>query len=152
MAGNGRRAKGLASSTPVLRAPEGPLGPELPDGPSVLPRGREWKPIVVKWYEDFRRSPQASLVRSDAMWMAVQVGFVELDEMLTTGRFGSLGPEVRQLFSQFGWSPASLRAMKFDIPDADDHAAGVGSADGLDGVSVDFEEYRRRRRAVGFGS
>lgn len=119
-------------------------GPDLPE--NVLSKNRSWHPQVLKWYDEFRQSPQASLIRSDPMWMALQVAFIELDEMIHTGRYGSMGPEVRQMFAQFGWTPASLRAMRFDVPEADDLAA---SENGKTPNVSEFEEFRRRMGAVG---
>ena len=63
------------------------------------------------------------------MWMSLQLAFVQINEMLLTGRFATMSPEVRQLMGQFGWTPASLRAMKLDKPLADDYAAGVGDGE-----------------------
>lgn len=145
MAGNGRKAhKDAGGTNPVLRKPDGMVGPDLPEG--VLSKNRSWNPHVVDWYDQFRMSPQASLIRSDPMWMALQVAFIELDEMIYTGRYGSMGPEVRQMFAQFGWTPASLRAMRFDVPEADDLSA---SENGETGAMIDFEDFRRRQGAVG---
>lgn len=145
MAGNGRKAhKDAGGNSPVLRKPDGMTGPDLPE--NVLSKNRSWHPQVLKWYDEFRQSPQASLIRSDPMWMALQVAFIELDEMIHTGRYGSMGPEVRQMFAQFGWTPASLRAMRFDVPEADDLSA---SENGESANVTDFEEFRRRQGAVG---
>lgn len=143
MAGNGRRASG--GSNGVLKRPDKPLGPELPDAPQVLPNNHEWLPIVRHWYNEFRVSPQAELVRSEPMWMAVTIAFVQLNEMLISGKFATMSPEVRQLFGQFGWTPAALRALKFDIPLADDLSAGVAD---MTGKSVDFAEFKKRRAAI----
>ena len=107
MAGNNRRAAG--SSGGVLKAPDRPLGPELPDASQILPKNHEWLPIVQHWYDEFRVSPQAQLVRTSPMWMSLQLAFVQINEMLLTGRFATMSPEVRQLMGQFGWTPASLR-------------------------------------------
>ena len=145
MAGNGRKAhKDAGGNSPVLRKPDGMTGPDLPE--NVLSKNRSWHPQVLKWYDEFRQSPQASLIRSDPMWMALQVAFIELDEMIHTGRYGSMGPEVRQMFAQFGCTPASLRAMRFDVPEADDLSA---SENGESANVTDFEEFRRRQGAVG---
>ena len=145
MAGNGRKAhKDAGGNSPVLRKPDGMTGPDLPE--NVLSKNRSWHPQVLKWYDEFRQSPQASLIRSDPMWMALQVAFIELDEMIHTGRYGPMGPEVRQMFAQFGWTPASLRAMRFDVPEADDLSA---SENGESANVTDFEEFRRRQGAVG---
>lgn len=132
-------------SRQVLERPDGPLGPELPPGPQILPKGREWKPIVVKWYDEFRCSPNASLVRTAPMWMAVQLAFAELDEMLSTGKYATLGPVVRQMFDQFGWTPLSLRSLKFDDIQPEDYAASAGG----EGKVVDMEWYRKRILAAG---
>lgn len=137
--------KSVVSKGQVLERPDGPLGPELPPGPMILPKNREWKPIVVKWYEEFRRSPNASLCRTEPMWMAVILAFAELDEMLASGKYATLGPVVRQMFDQFGWTPMSLRALKFDDIKSDDYAASDGSGTNV----VDFQSYRNRRRAAG---
>lgn len=130
----------------VLERPDGPVGPELPPGPQLLPKGREWKPIVVKWYEEFRRSPNATLCRTQPQWMAVQLAFAELDEMLVSGRYATLGPVVRQMFDQFGWTPLSLRALKFDDIEPDDYSA---SSSHSHGNVVDMDSYRRRIKAAG---
>ncbi|MDK6664343.1 phage terminase small subunit [Alloscardovia omnicolens] len=147
MAGNNRRAAG--SSGGVLKAPDRPLGPELPDASQILPKNHEWLPIVQHWYDEFRVSPQAQLVRTSPMWMSLQLAFVQINEMLLTGRFATMSPEVRQLMGQFGWTPASLRAMKLDKPLADDYAAGVGDGEHGKPRGNDMEEFKRRSRIAG---
>lgn len=132
-------------SNQVLRCPDVKLGPELPPGSQILPKGREWKPIILKWYDEFRSSPNAMLCRTDPMWMGVILAFAQLDEMLVSGRYATLGPVVRQLFDQYGWTPMSLRALKFDVPEANDHAA---APEGGTGKVINMEEWRRKLNAA----
>ncbi|NMN02774.1 hypothetical protein [Bifidobacterium panos] len=143
MAGNSRGAQKRGNDVPVLRKPGEPLGPELPE--NLLKH--DWLPWVRQQYELFRSSPQAALLRTDVMWTFAVVAFAELNEMFVTGRFGSMGPEVRQMFAQVGWSPLSLRALKIDVPEPDDLAAGDDGAAG--NVVVDFEAFRKRMEAAG---
>lgn len=144
MAGNGRRAKG--DSGTVLQSPDSPLGPELPEASQILPKNHEWLPIVRKWYDEFRVSPQAQLVRTDPMWMMLQIAFVQVNEMLLTGRFATMSPEIRQIFGQYGFTPASLRAMKMDTPEAHDLSAGTRQASAN---VVSMAEFQQRRLGVG---
>ena len=143
MAGNGRRASG-ASNT-LLSAPESPLGPELPEASQVLPNNHEWLPFVRNCYNEFRSSPQAQLCRTAPMWQQLIISYVMMNEMLLSGRFATMSPEIRQIWSQYGFTPASLRALKMDVPEANDMSVGEGAH----ANAVDFAEFKRRRMGVG---
>jgi len=144
MAGNGRRSKKLAQ--PVLTTDGDLRGPELPDGPTVLPREQEWHPLILKMWEDLRRSPQAQRMGTDLDWDAALLTMIIADQALKTGKWATAAPEVRMRMNQFGDTPAARNSLKFDTPGADDLAAGVTSGSNI----VDFSEMqRRRRRAVG---
>ena len=86
------------------------------------------------------------MLRSAPSWMAVQWGFATINEMLSTRRYATLMPVVRQLFDELGWTPASMRALKFDVPEADDHAASEGANQA---VIQDIDAWRRKIEAAG---
>lgn len=134
------------SGNQVLEIPDGKLGPDLPPANQIFPKGGEWLPLVAHWYEEYRRSPNASMLRSAPSWMAAQLGFATINEMLSTRRYATLMPVVRQLFDELGWTPASMRALKFDVPEADDHAASDGSNHA---VIQDIDAWRRKIEAAG---
>ena len=84
------------SGNQVLEIPDGKLGPDLPPANQIFPKGGEWLPLVAHWYEEYRRSPNASMLRSAPSWMAVQLGFATINEMLSTRRYATLMPVVRR--------------------------------------------------------
>lgn len=94
------------SGNQVLEIPDGKLGPDLPPANQIFPKGGEWLPLVAHWYEEYRRSPNASMLRSAPSWMAVQLGFATINEMLSTRRYATLMPVVRQLFDEFAEPPS----------------------------------------------
>ena len=69
-------------SNQILEVPDGKLGPDLPDASFMFPKGGEWSPLVEHWYEEFRKSPNASMLRTAPAWMAVQLGFATINEMI----------------------------------------------------------------------
>ena len=87
MAGNGRRSKKLAQ--PVLTTDGDLRGPELPDGPTVLPREQEWHPLILKMWEDLRRSPQAQRMGTDLDWDAALLTMIIADQALKTGKWAT---------------------------------------------------------------
>lgn len=132
-------------SNQILEVPDGKLGPDLPDASFMFPKGGEWSPLVEHWYEEFRKSPNASILRTAPAWMAVQLGFATINEMIWSKRYATLMPVVRQLFDELGWTPASLRALKFDVPESNDHAATDGSNHA---VIQDIDAWRRKLEAA----
>ena len=137
MAGNGRKAK--KSSNMVLKAPDCPMGLELP---AVRPDGQEWLQRTKDWYESLRVSPLAH-------WYAVQDLALLKDDFWrprTKGRW-MLASEIRQREATLGITPEARVRLKFDAPQPDDMKASAyeGDTEGARNVQ------RNRQRASALG-
>ena len=141
MAGNSRVAK--KPSKPVLTTDGELRGPELPDGPSVLPRGADWHPMVRKMYDDLRRSPQAQRMGTELDWDAALMTMFIADAAFKSGKWATAAPEIRARMNQFGDTPAARNALKFDAPGSDDLSASTAKGSNvIDMRTVD--EWRRQ--------
>lgn len=82
-------------------------GPELPE--------REWHPQTQRWWETWRKSPQAQTF-TDADWdFLMDTAF--LHHELWSGTIG-VAAELRQRVSKFGASPEDRLRLKLRIDDA----------------------------------
>lgn len=162
VAGNGRRAPrrkkttsvgdGLVpSAIPLEGLPENwdfeeeePIGPELPDATKLNLIDGVWCEFVAQYYEAFRRTPQARQLRTRWEWMNFIYKMAVMDKSIKKRSYDGLAPEMRQAMNQYGDTPESKRKLKFDVPEADDMAAGVK------GLTINFDvgDYQARRDAI----
>lgn len=77
----------------------------------ALAEGETWHPMVVVWWEAFRRSPQARLVTSEMQWhtlvMAMRI-YQDLWRGPERGR-AVRAAEIRQIFTLFLVTPGDAR-------------------------------------------
>lgn len=98
-------------------------GFDLPD--DALQGDETWHPMVVLWWEAFRRSPQARLLSSDLQWFTL-VGAMRNYQDLWTGQARGRtlrAAEFRQTMTQYLISPGDARrsGIEFVLPDDDEN-------------------------------
>lgn len=142
MAGQGRRAS--RSGNTVLRADGVERGFDLPDGPTVLPKNGEWKPLSVRKWAIWRKCPMATRWDETDWYFALDT-LILYNGALESGRW-ELFAEVRQREAKLGITYADRQSMKFEVPEANDYAVHDANAAA---ARNDFDEFRRRRRGIG---
>ena len=113
MAGNGRKAAkpktggGYASEAPLDKVPEDwtfeelePIGPELPDASELNLLDGVWSPFVRKYYDAFRRTPQARQLRTKWEWWNFFYKLAVMDKSIKKRSYDGLAPEMRQSMNQ----------------------------------------------------
>ena len=110
----------------------------------ALASGEEWHPMVVSWWESFRRSPQAQLLSSDLQWETL-LGAMRTYQDLWTGQARGRtlkSAEFRQILTQYLVTPADARrnGIEFVTPQADDDGDNPTT-----GASVSDLSERRKR-------
>ena len=95
-------------------------------------------------YEHFRRTPQARQLRTQWEWDMFIYKMAVLDKSLKKQSYDGLAPEMRQSMNQYGDTPEAKRKLKFDVPEADDMAAGVIGYR----PHNDFDDYKRRKAGI----
>lgn len=99
-------------------------GPELPDDILLNAKGEpvEWHPMTRRWWENWRRSPQASRMLSDPDWDYLLDTALIHHNMWKNGRW-DFASEVRLRVAKFGATPDDrnrLRAEIVTIPEVGD--------------------------------
>lgn len=158
MAGNGRRAArpdvggGFHSENPLQGLPADwefeelePVGPDLPDATELNLIDGVWSVFVRRYYEYFRRTPQARKLRTRWEWMNFIYKMAVMDKSIKKRSYDGLAPEMRQSMNQYGDTPEAKLKLKMDATEPDDAAAGVTGYR----IRNDIEDYKRRRMAVG---
>lgn len=120
-----------------LIAGDEPVGPELPVG--WLPDGEAWHPATVSWWNNWRRSPQASRMLSDPDWDFLLDTALMHHTMWAKGRW-EFASEVRLRTAKFGATPEDRLRLKAEIETPDE--APVGGAD------AQVTDIRSRRKRI----
>lgn len=141
MAGHNRRASKVDDVRFNLRADNRIGGFDLPEG--ALPDGETWHPVTVRWWENFRRSPQAALMVTDVDWDFLLDTALIHHNMWKNGRW-EFANEVRMRTAQFGATPAARRALKMEIDVPEPFPAGVPG-----GANVSRMDEARKKRIAG---
>lgn len=119
-------------------------GFDLP--PEALGPEEEWHPMVQKWWEAFRRSPQAQLLSSDLQWQTL-LGAMRTYQDLWTGQSRGRtlrAAEFRQTLTHYLVTPADARrnGIEFVLPASDEDDDDEKSTPG--GSLTDLSERRKR--------
>lgn len=109
----------------------------------ALAEGEQWHPMVVSWWEAFRRSPQAALLSSDVQWETL-LGAMRTYQDLWTGQARGRtlkSAEFRQILTHYLISPADARrnGIEFISPPETDASTSTGS-----GSVTDLSARRKR--------
>ncbi len=144
MAGQGRRAQGAGESRQTLRS-DGKLGGyPLPEG--ALPDGELWHPVTQRWWENFRKSPQGTLMVTDVDWDFLLDTALIHHNMWKNGRW-EFANEVRMRVAQFGATPAARRALKMEIEVPEPFSVGAPG-----GATVSRMDDARKKRLTAGGA
>lgn len=158
MAGNGRKAAkpktggSYEVGAPLAEVPEDwtfeelePIGPELPDASELNLLDGVWSPFVRKYYDAFRRTPQARQLRTKWEWWNFFYKLAVMDKSIKKRSYDGLAPEMRQSMNQYGDTPDAKRKLKMEESQANDMAAGIVGFQIPDDPNNDFDD---RARAV----
>lgn len=96
-----------------------PLGPSLPD---LAPGGADWTIEARDWYYDFRTSPQAELLRTEADWSMLVLAASLLNHYFTTGNLQAF-TKFEALVSKFGVTPGDRKKSRIGISTPNDEEA-----------------------------
>jgi len=106
--------------------PEGLLGVDK-DGNEV-----EWHPATVRWWENWRRSPQGTRMVTDPDWDFLLDTALIHHNMWKNGRW-EFASEVRLRAAKFGVSPEDRARLKFEIEVPEQYPAGnAGNVTSID--------------------
>lgn len=152
MAGRGpapktARARGRDTATRQMVKSDGKIGGfDLPDANGFLPpiSGTpqiEWHPATVKWWEAFRRSPQAVQMVTEPDWAFLLDTAMMHHMMWVTGNFDRAA-EVRIRSEKFGATVLDRMRLKMDIEIPEDYPVGK-----TNGANVTSMAERRKRVA-----
>lgn len=117
------------------------FGPDLPKGSEVLPEGEDWHPQTRRWWNHWRRSPQASRMLSDPDWDFLLDTALMHHIMWAKGRW-EFSAEVRIRVAKFGATVEDRLRLKSEIEVPEVAVAGSGA-----GATVTSIEARRGRIA-----
>lgn len=112
-------------------------GPELPEG--WLEGGEEWHPATQRWWNNWRRSPQATRMLSAPDWDYLLDTALMHHTMWAKGRW-EFASEVRLRVAKFGATPDDRNRLRAEIvlqPEVDDSA--------LEGGVVSMSSHRARK-------
>lgn len=111
----------------------------------ALQSDESWHPMVVKWWEAFRRSPQAMLLSSDIQWETL-LGAMRTYQDLWTGQARGRtlrAAEFRQTLTHYLITPADARrsGIEFVMPEPSEDGSDTPTGDGS---VTDLSERRKR--------
>lgn len=91
-------------------------GPELPDGVLLNVNGEptEWHPMTKRWWENWRRSPQATRMLSAPDWDYLLDTALIHHNMWKNGRW-DFASEVRLRVAKFGATPDDRNRLRAEI-------------------------------------
>ncbi|MDO5619283.1 phage terminase small subunit [Kocuria sp.] len=117
------------------------FGPDLPKGPEVLPNGEDWHPLTRRWWNHWRRSPQASRMLSDPDWDFLLDTALMHHIMWSKGKW-EYASEIRIRVAKFGATVEDRLRLKSEIEVPPTTAVGTGP-----GATVTSIQDRRSRMA-----
>lgn len=122
MAGTNRRATAASTVRQTLRASRGKLGGfDLPEG--VLPKGKEWHPRTVAWWEEWRRSPQAAAMITGPDWQYLLDTALLHHQYWSNGRW-EFANELRMREAKLGATPKDRADLKFEVDTSERYPVG----------------------------
>ena len=141
MSANGKRARAPKDARTLLRSDNKLGGYDLPEG--VLPDGEAWHPLTVRWWDHWRRSPQATQMASEPDWDFLLDTALIHHLMWSKGRW-EFANEVRMRVSLFGATPAHRKQLKMELEVPEQYSVGVQKGDAI----ISDLNSRRDRLAV----
>lgn len=151
--------KNKGSEFTQLVAGDEPAGFELPDdvlpfltvkgevqfGVDGEPLREEWHPQTVRWWEHWRRSPQASRMLSEPDWdYLLDTALLHHQMWASGGKNSERAAEIRMRVKEFGVSPEARLRLRAEILVPDEYAVG-GSEHRMEGATVTQISSRRSR-------
>jgi hypothetical protein len=125
-------------------------GYDLPD--DVLPvdaktgKREEWHPVTVRWWENWRLSPQGVKMMTDPDWdYMLDTALMHHQMWMSGGKNSERAAEIRIRVAEFGATPAARMRLRMEVTIPEEFAAGREA--GSNNVT-DLED-RRKRLASG---
>ncbi len=129
--------------TVKLQTPEHKYGWDLPKG-VVKDRDGDpvaWHPMTKKWWDTWRRSPQATRMLTEPDWMFLLDTALMHHQMWSSGRW-DFASEIRLRVAKFGATPEDRLRLHLEIDEEIPNNGSVGNAP--TGNVSDINERRKR--------
>lgn len=133
-------------------------GYELPDGVLPFLPGKyqpdpenptireEWHPQTVRWWQNWRESPQGIRMATAVDWdYLLDTALLHHQMWQSGGRNSERAAEIRLRVATFGATPADRARLKFEIEVPDEFAAGARNA------NVSSMDAARRKKLIAGG-
>lgn len=132
--------------TQTLRSHSRVFGFDLPDDVLRPAHGdrpaEQWHPAVVRWWEDWRRSPQAVTMATDADWHELLACARLYQDFYTRDRGRTMvASEIRQRMAKFGATHEDRLRLRLSLEMTEETPIG----DPGDGATVSHLDDRRAR-------
>lgn len=95
----------------------------LPKG--VLPEGEDWHSMTRRWWNAWRKSPQATRMLSEPDWFFLLDTALMHHQMWEKGRW-DFASEVRLRVAKFGATPEDRLRLRTEIHVPEEHPVGTG--------------------------
>jgi hypothetical protein len=114
--------------------------------PLVEGKRQKWHPQTLRWWENWRRSPQAARMMTAPDWDFLVDTALLHHEMWTTGqnRIATMA-EIRLRVAKFGATPEDRQRLRLEIEEPTPYPTGNGTA----AASAVDELNARRQRILG---
>lgn len=103
--------------------------------------GEDWHPMTVKWWEAWRRSPQAAHMLSEPDWYSLLDTALIHHKMWSNGKW-EFASEVRLRVAKFGATPEDRQRLRIEIDNPEEYP--VGMRGGTGNAVSDISERRKR--------
>lgn len=84
----------------------------------------EWHPMTVKWWDNWRRSPQGTVMLTDVDWDFLLDTALMHHTMWMNGKW-EFASEIRLRVAKFGATPDDRARLKFDIEVPEKYPVGA---------------------------
>lgn len=121
-----------------------PFKPKSEWADPEVPEREEWHPQTVRWWENWRRSPQATRMLTEPDWdYLLDTALMHHVAWSSGGRNSERFAEIRQRVAAFGATPVDRLRLKIEIELPPDY--GIGDEGGeADAVITDINSRRKR--------
>lgn len=112
-----------------------------------VPEHEEWHPMTVRWWENWRRSPQATRMTTDVDWdYMLDTALMHHVAWMSGGKNSERFGEIRVRVAAFGATYADRLRLRLEVEVPEEYAVGNGAEGATNVASISD---RRRRIANG---
>ncbi len=120
-----------------------PLKPKGEWADPEVPEREQWHPMTVRWWENWRRSPQATRMLTDVDWdYLLDTALMHHQMWVGGGRNSERAGEIRVRVAAFGATYADRLRLRLEIEAPEEY--GVGNAKTGDDNVTSIQDRRKR--------